>query len=148
MSYFQQDRAVVIDGVTLSLDLTTGDPLVRAVLMSLFTWGRARPGDVLPADRKMGWWGDTYPSAAGDRIGSRLWLLSREKLLPETVRRAREYAQEALAWLVADGVAQRVEVTADRRGTDGLTLACRIWRRDGTPVDLRFDDAWEAITNG
>ena len=148
MSYFVQDRAVVIDGVPLSLDLTTGDALTRAVLMSLFSWARARPGAVLPADRKMGWWGDTYPTAANDRIGSRLWLLSREKLLPETMRRAREYAQEALAWLVADGVAQRVEVTADRRGTDGLTLTCRIWRRDGTPVDLHFDNAWEAITNG
>ncbi|QCO04182.1 phage GP46 family protein [Azospirillum argentinense] len=148
MSYFQQDRTVVIDGVPLSLDLTTGDPLVRAVLMSLFTWARAQPGDVLPADRRMGWWGDTYPTVAGDRIGSRLWLLSREKLLPETLRRAREYAEEALAWLVTDGVARRVEVTADRRGTDGLTLTCRIWRRDGPPVDLRFDDAWEAITNG
>ncbi|MBK3797866.1 phage tail protein [Azospirillum brasilense] len=148
MSYFVQDRTVVIDGVALSLDLTTGDPLVRAVLMSLFTWARAQPGDVLPADRRMGWWGDTFPTVAGDRIGSRLWLLSREKLLPETLRRAREYAEEALAWLVTDGVAQRVEVTADRRGADGLTLTCRIWRRDGTPVDLRFDDAWEAITNG
>lgn len=148
MSYFVQDRAVVIDGVSLSFDLATGDPLVRAVLMSLFTWARARPGDVLPADRKMGWWGDTYPTVTGDRIGSRLWLLSREKLLPETMRRAREYAQEALAWLVTDGVAQRVEVTADRRGTDGLTLTCRIWRRDGRPVDLRFENAWEAITNG
>ncbi|WP_451998988.1 phage GP46 family protein [Azospirillum argentinense] len=142
------DRTVVIDGVPLSLDLTTSDPLVRAVLMSLFTWARAQPGDVLPADRRMGWWGDTYPTVAGDCIGSRLWLLSREKLLPETLRRAREYAEEALAWLVTDGVARRVEVTADRRGADGLTLTCRIWRRDGTPVDLRFDDAWEAITNG
>ena len=146
--YEMMDRTVVIDGAPLSLDLTAGDPLTRAVLMSLFTWGRAKPSDTLPADRRMGWWGDSYPTAAGDRIGSRLWLLSREKLLPETINRAREYAQEALAWLVADGVAQRVEVTAERRGTDGLTLTCRIWRRDGQPTEIRFDDAWEAIIHG
>ncbi len=146
--YELMNRAVVIDGVALSLDLTAGDALTRAVLMSLFTWARAKPSDTLPADRKMGWWGDTYPTATGDRIGSRLWLLSREKLLPDTINRAREYAQEALAWLVTDGVAQRVEVSAERRGTDGLSLICRIWRRDGQPVELRFDDAWEAITNG
>ena len=148
MSYFIQDRAVVIDGVALSLDQTMGDALTRAVLMSLFTWGRAKPSDTLPADRKMGWWGDTYPTMAGDRIGSRLWLLSREKLVPDTINRAREYAQESLAWLVADGVAQRVEVSAERRGADGLILICRIWRRDGRPTEFRFDNAWEAIING
>jgi phage gp46-like protein len=148
MSYFAQDLSVVIDGQTLSLDLTQGEPLARAVLVSLFTWRRARPDDALPADSRHGWWGDTYPTAEGDRIGSRLWLLAREKLTQQTINRAREYAQEALAWLIEDGVASRVEVTAERRGIDGMTLICRIWRTDGRPVDMRFEDAWRAITNG
>lgn len=148
MSYFQQDRAVSVDGTTLSLDLTTADPLTRAVLISLFTWRRALPTDTLPADSRQGWWGDTFPTVDADKIGSRLWLLSREKLLPDTIARAREYAEEALAWLVADGVAARVGVTAERLGTDRLALTCRIWRRDGRTVDLRFDNVWETITNG
>ncbi len=52
-------------------------PLVRAVLISLFTWRRANADDTLPDPRgfRMGWWGDTYPVVANDRIGSRLWLL-------------------------------------------------------------------------
>lgn len=148
MSYFAQDLSVTVDGQTLPLDLTQGDPLARAVLMSLFTWRRALPSDPLPADTRHGWWGDTYPAAEGDRIGSRLWLLSREKLTANTVNRAREYAEEALAWLVEDGVASRVEVTAERRGLDGLALVCRIWRADGRPVDLRFPDAWKVIIHG
>lgn len=50
---------------------------------------------------------------AGDRIGSRLWLLKREKQLPETLRRAEDYAREALAWLVTDGLAASVTVAAE-----------------------------------
>ncbi|WP_207458661.1 phage GP46 family protein [Azospirillum sp. SYSU D00513] len=147
MTYFATDLSVVIDGRPLSLDLVQGDPLARAVIMSLFTWRRALPSDALPADQRHGWWGDTYPTAQGDRIGSRLWLLSREKLVPDTINRAREYAEEALAWLIEDGVAIRVEVTAERMGLDGLALSCRIWRADGTATALRFSDVWR-ILNG
>ena len=83
--------------------------LTRAVTISLFTWRRANPDDDLPGDLRMGWWGDSFPSVPNDRIGSRLWLLSRAKLTAETVTRAREYAEEALRWLVEDGIAARVE---------------------------------------
>ena len=51
-------------------------------------------------------------SASGDHIGSRLWLLSREKQLAGVLERARHYAEEALTWLVEDGVATAVQVTA------------------------------------
>lgn len=141
-----QPLAVVINGRLTSLGLDSTAPLVRAVVISLFTWRRANPDDDLPAEAKQGWWGDTYPSTANDRIGSRLWLLTRAKLLPETVRQAREYAEEALAWLVKDGVAARVVVEAERKGIDTLALACRIYRRDGTlAADIRFNNAWETL---
>lgn len=140
-----QPLTVVIDGRTVALGLEIEEPLVRAVIISLFTWRRALPDDTLPDAARMGWWGDTFPTVPGDRIGSRLWLLSREKLIPRTVERAREYAREALQWLIDDGVASRVEVEAERRGLDGLALACRIYRSDGSATDLRFPDTWEFL---
>jgi len=83
---------------------------------------------------------------ANDRIGSRLWLLARAKLVPETAARAKEYAEEALAWLVADGVAARVEVQAERQGMHTLALACQIYKTDGrVPVDIRFTNVWEFV---
>jgi len=142
-----QALTVVIDGQTIPLGLDATDPLVRAVVISLFTWRRANPDDDLPADLRMGWWGDSFPAVPGDRIGSRLWLLSRAKLLPETLARAKEYAEEALRWLVEDGVAARVEVEVERQGLTTLALACRIYRSDATgsrpaPLDVRFTDVW------
>lgn len=141
-----QPLTIVIDGRTIPLGLDSAAPLVRAVVISLFTWRRANPDDDLPGDLRMGWWGDSYPSVQNDRIGSRLWLLSRAKLLPETVSRAKEYAEEALRWLVEDGVAARVEVEAERQGLQTLALAVRVYKTvGGAPTDIRFTDVWSFL---
>jgi phage gp46-like protein len=92
-----QPLTIVIDGQTISLCLNSTEPLVRAVIISLFTWRRANPSDDLPGVgtqvQRMGWWGDSFPVVPNDRIGSRLWLLSRAKLTSETVARAKEYTE-------------------------------------------------------
>ncbi|MDP3088874.1 MAG: phage GP46 family protein [Methylotenera sp.] len=138
------DAKITIDGVE-STDLSQAKSLNRAVIISLFTWRRANPDDLIEG-QKMGYWGDTAePPEANDKIGSRLWLLSREKILQSTFNRAREYAQEALQWLIDDGVASKVDVIAERYGVDGLALQCTIYRTDGTKATLRFDNAWEYI---
>ncbi|PZO17624.1 MAG: hypothetical protein DCF26_09350 [Burkholderiales bacterium] len=138
-----QPLTIVIDGQTAQLGLDSIEPLVRAVLISLFTWRRANADDDLPAETRQGWWGDTFPVEPNDRIGSRLWLLARSKLTEDTARRAREYAEEALQWLVDDGVVARIEVEAERQGLDRLALACRIFKTDGrVAADVRFTNAW------
>lgn len=146
MSYFAQDFSIVVDGAAVDAGMMPTEPLTRAVIVSLFTWRRARQDDDLPGDARMGWWGDSFATADGDRIGSRLWLLARAKLTPQTMNRASEYTQEALAWLVDDGVASRVEVEVERLGLSGLALTCRIYRSDGRAVDLRFSNVWEFLS--
>lgn len=138
-----QPLTVQIDGQVIKLGMDSAQPLVRAVIVSLFTWRRANPDDDLPADLRMGWWGDSFPTIPNDRIGSRLWLLSRSTLTPETVAKAKEYAQEALQWLIDDGVAARVDVQTERQGLSTLAIGCRIYKSDGTvPLDVRFTDVW------
>lgn len=138
------DAKITIDGVE-STDLSQAQSLNRAVIISLFTWRRANPDDLIEG-QKMGYWGDAAePPETNDKIGSRLWLLSREKILPSTFNRAREYAQEALQWLIDDGVASKVDVLAERYGNDGIALQCTIYRVDGSQAVLRFDNAWEYI---
>ncbi|KAA5937611.1 hypothetical protein F3I27_22015 [Pantoea sp. Bo_2] len=134
-----------VDGLlTDSSDIT--DPLTRAVIISLFTWRRAEPDD--DTERPFGWWGDSYPTVANDRIGSRLWLLSRSKLTNNTVASARNYAEQALAWMTEDGVAARIDIDVSRTGLSSLKLSVVIWQRDGSRHALIFDDIWQGVLNG
>lgn len=122
------------------------NPLPRAVIISLFSWRRANPDDNAPVP--MGWWGDTYPTVTGDRIGSRLWLLGREKITNETLNRARDYAIEALLWIVDDGVAARVDASAVRSGMAEAQLDITIYEHDGTAWNMRFDEFWRMLNYG
>jgi phage gp46-like protein len=109
--------------------LAGDDALQTAVVLSLFTDARARPDDGAEGDRR-GWVGDAF--SPEDRYGSRLWLLRREKQTEETRRRAEDYANEALAWLVEAGLATSVSVSAAWVARGVLGLAVRI----ATPGDI------------
>lgn len=149
MLAFAQDLSIVVDGATVPVVDASADPLTRAVINSLFSWRRAAPDDALPDGKsRMGWWGDNYAQNAGDRWGSRLWLLAREPLTAAVIERARGYALEALAWMLEDGVASQVDVAAERFGLSGLALNVTIVRHDGSVRALKFSDAWKVIADG
>ncbi len=141
----EQPLSLVIDGIDTPLGMAMRQALPRAVIISLFTWGRALPDDDLPGDARMGWWGDSFPQVAGDRIGSRLWLLARAKILNDTPAKAREYAEQALAWLLEDGVASEVIVQAERGDFGRIDLWCQIVRGNSPRLDIRFNDAWSFL---
>lgn len=125
-------------------DLQRDDGLETAVFLSLFTDRRAEDGDTLPdsvTDRR-GWWGDGVPVVPDDKWGSRLWLLSRAKAEPATAQRAREYAEEALAWLVEDRVTERVDVTSEVLPGGALALAVSVYRPDKDVARYRYDYVW------
>lgn len=121
------------------------EPLERAVIISLFSWRRANKDDDLPSHNRFGWWGDTYQQIDGDRIGSRLWLLSRGKLTAENVLKAKEYAEEALQWLIDDGAASAVIVVSERQALDRLALGVTIARGDSEKLNIRFTNVWDYI---
>ena len=123
-------------------DLVAEGSLRTAVILSLFLDRRANDDDILPndSDDRRGWWADTVApmtdygigggSVSGDHIGSRLWLLSREKQLAGVLERARHYAEEALTWLVEDGVATAVQVTATNPRQGWLVLEVTVTLSD------------------
>jgi phage gp46-like protein len=90
--------------------LQGGADLQSAILISLFTDRLASPDDPLPdnSNDRRGWWADL--PAPGPLIGSRLWLLGRAKQQPDTMGRAQDYINEALQWLIDDGVVARFDV--------------------------------------
>lgn len=145
MGIFRQDINVTIDGQNLNLNMVQADPMIRAVIISLFSWRRANPDDELPTEDRFGWWGDTFATEQNDRIGSRLWLLSRAKLTNDTLTKAEGYVREALQWLIDDNVAARIDVEVEREGIDRMEIGVTIYRTTGQPVELRFSDFWDAL---
>ena len=127
-------------------DLAVDDGLETAVLLSLFLDRRANADDPIPdgSDDRRGWWGDSFPQVPNDLIGSRLWLLGREKQLQTVLARAQEYAREALQWMLDDRVSDRIEVTAEfvREGVLGLRIV--IHRPRQAPAQFRYDLNWQA----
>lgn len=135
------------DWVVSNGSLASGDDLTTAVLISLFTDRVAQIGDPIPDNQSdpRGWWGDNQAGGNTVPIGSRLWLITREKQTQETLNRAVTYSQEALQWMIDDGVAASVIVTAEWQRPGFLALVVTINRQDGTTVALNFKWAWEQI---
>lgn len=125
-------------------DLAMDASLQSAVAISLFTDRRVTAEELPDGETdKRGWWGDALPDIDGDQIGSRLWLLAREKQTEEVRRRAVEYAKESLEWMIVDGVAQSVEVIGEWVGSGFLGLAVTVQRPTGKLV-FKYKVNWNA----
>lgn len=117
--------------------------LTRSVLISLFTWRRAADDDALDDEERFGWWGDSFPSVADDRIGSRLWLLRRVKLTRQTQLDAEFYAREALQWLIDDGHCSAIEIQSERLDGQRLNLRTVLTLADGERLDINPTHSWQ-----
>lgn len=126
-------------------DLASDRGLETAMMLSLFLDRRAEDDDVPPSgdDRdRRGWWADAFVLPGGGRYGSRLWLLDRSKLDGDTRLSAREYALEALAWMIEDRVVESIDVETEVT-TDSLYLAVTPNRPGRDSVTFRFARAWD-----
>lgn len=111
-------------------DLERDPGLETAVAVSLFSNQRAGEGDPIPdpAGSSEGWWADALNDDES-KIGSKLWLIGREKMIPsEIVPRAEQYAKEALQWMVTDGLAEEVTAVASRYDMNTLKLDITVVR--------------------
>lgn len=129
-------------------DLIREEGLETAVVMSLFTDRRANEDDIIDnSDDMRGWWGDQTSDIPNDRNGSRLWLLERAKVIPETLTLAKKYAEESLEWMIDDGVAVKVEVVPEvfgEKGNERLGLTVKIYKEFNNIEVFEFDNLWEA----
>lgn len=132
-------------------ELVQGADVGELVYISLFSDARADDGDELlsAADGKRdrrGWWAEGL-AGDGDRFGSKLWLLVRAKESAETRARARDYAEDALRWLVEDGIAERVDVEILSPELARCGIVVRVYRGDGRAVTLTYPRLWERLNN-
>lgn len=138
------------NGFDISLDgydLERDDGLDTAVLLSLFCDKRATAEELpaeLPAEDLRGWWGDYAPEVEGDKFGSHLWLLAREKQTTGTLSRAKQYAEASLQWMLDDRVAERVQVRTSYPRQGWMAIEIDIYRPGGKLARYRYDYEWAA----
>lgn len=115
-------------------DLEVEAGLRSAVLISLFSDGRAAPEQMPPEESDpRGYW-------AGDAgYGSLLWTLRRSKATQATALAAEDYCRQALAWLVEDGVASEVEVSTQYDAQRRLCISITITR---SRENRTWDHVW------
>lgn len=135
-----------------AVDLSTDEGLETAVVISLFTDKRAADDEELPSGvgSRRGWWGDSLADVTGDQIGSKLWLLCREKRVQDVRLRAEQYIREALQWMLDTKIATKIDLNVYFDRDTWLIFEGKI-HRPGNPVNYRYNYNWqtqEAKING
>lgn len=126
LTWIDGNGDIAIEVNQLMLD----DSLTNAVIISLFT--------DLRVEGQRGWWGDSY----GRPMGSKLWLLDREKQLGSVLADAKRYAEEALQWLLDEQLVQSIEVNATNPTPSVLLLSVAIKLLDGSTEQREFKAIW------
>ncbi|MNX58007.1 Phage protein GP46 [compost metagenome] len=141
--------AVALDAEALQVyALELEDTLSTAVILSLFSDRRAGPDDVLPMHQqdRRGWVGDEFVGdgfdSRLDSLGSLLWLCYVTKTVVDVRERARFAVKEALAWMLRDGIAGRIDVTTEWTGPQLSRLAVRPTIYKPGQVEPVYDVLW------
>lgn len=125
-------------------DLVLSDSLQMSVILSIATWCRndSFEGAAILEPSIGGWWADALNEIP---LGSRLWTLFREKLNEVTLDNAKALVKDALKWMVDDGVAKEVNVSADY-GKDRNTavFVIDIVKPSGETEQFKYESNWEA----
>jgi len=140
-----------IDFDTEVNDIVYDEGLETAALMSLWSDKRADDDDAIDDQNdKRGWWGDLTVIEFTDQIGSKLWQVARGKTTAETLVQAKQYIEEALEWMIEDGVAARITAEAERSGPllDRLYFKVSIYKNYGSVETFLFDLPWQKQFGG
>ena len=112
----------MITGNTIRIE--QGDDIRELALMSIGT-------------DKGRWWADPA-------FGSELWLLRQNgKVDGQTAGTLRRMALESLQWMIADGLAAKIDCYAERAGKNEIAYSITIFRPDGGSDVIR--EAWSAV---
>jgi len=128
-----------VDLVIENGDLKPDNSFETAVLISIFS-DRFVPVEDLPFGNtdQMGWWADQISKPQTDLIGSRIWTLDRSKVDLNIESSLEEFVREALNWLVEDGIADRLVVTATKISFERVDVECLIFKPDGDNIPFQF----------
>lgn len=121
-------------------DLKADNGFETSALISCFSDARVTFEELPKGELdQMGWWADLISEVQGDKIGSRLWVLDRiGKLDNATPVEMENILKECFAWMLEDGIAASVGVSAERTGTNEIKGAVEILKPDGKNIPFSF----------
>jgi phage gp46-like protein len=132
---YDGDPKIDLQGDQSTLTIVGGQPIMdegleNAVTLSLFT--------------ATGWWGNSVSGGGSGRYGVSLDGIESRKLTNQTRLDAIEYARQALAWMIADGIAKSIEVDAVIQSVSMLALIIQIIQPDRSTT-VRYNINWAAF---
>lgn len=126
--------------------------LHTAIVIALFTDKRIQPDHPLyylvdDGDPR-GWFGDgedIHPELGEGEMGSLLWVFERAPLTEEIRRWVEAIALDALAPLITQGVATRIDAQAIAKfAVNRCDLDVQLYAKDGSRLyNYKFDDIWQ-----
>lgn len=122
-------------------DLLTGESLENAVIISIGSISRLAGREFTAELHDDGWWGES--TNEDDSWGAELQALVPGKSVPNVELRARQSVQEALKWIVDDGIAEKIDVSAVA-SSESLDLSIDI-TRGGTVENYRYNVLWSEV---
>lgn len=152
IALFYDEANLAFDWQLVGGDLVVDDGLYTPLALSICSDRLANSDDAIPdgsGDRR-GTWMDTQagdaPDGPPDFAGTRLWLLGRAKQTRANLALGVQYLEEALAWMIADGVASSVTVTGTypSLGVGIWSVAIAERNADGTQTTHNYDVLWRA----
>lgn len=127
-------------------DLRINNDLETSVIVSLFSDAPAQPGDAVDSNYTGGWWGNTFLGDTTFVLGSRLWLLQRQKLTQAVANAAKQYGMEALQWMITEGIASSVVVQTQITPLFTLALGVAIYKPQVTPPEVyQWQNIWDQL---
>jgi len=121
-------------------DLAVDNGLNTAVYISLFTDARVDDESLLDDKTdKRGYWADVFDDKP---MGSKLWLLAREKNLSAVLDKAKTYCQDALKWLIEDGIAKKITVNTESVSENILGIETIIQKPSDEILNFKYYYNW------
>ena len=96
--------------------LVVDDSFETTIALTIFGERRATEGEVATPANRRGWIGSVLSDIPGFEPGSKGWLFYQSRLTSETVTGIKNAHQEALEWMIEDGLAKSILVTSRQNG--------------------------------
>lgn len=135
------------------------EQLASAFMVALNTDALADVSEVLPDPRskdRRGWWGDLDAESiwGGWPIGSKLWLLTRAKILDNsaregaTITRAQRYIKAALQPFITKGICSQITVEVSQVNDRRINARITAYRGPKTTIQLEYSPLWSELFPG